>query len=204
LAVKAHQLFAFDILCPINHLLKAVVARPLLRIYAQYPLVDNKVWFDNFYTTITDSRLKYLIPMDKKTGIIMISYTDSDDVLSFLDENNKLKSEEEIIIIIEEEIRKLYSLEIPKPLKLKTCYWSEGCHYWRKNYDSDKISREIIIKISIRILENKLEEFCKLLNISDETLKDTKSTKDKKIKAITTYTNLTLMKEFKYIVATKN
>ena len=67
-----------------------------------------------------------------------------------------------------------------------------------------EISREIIIKISIRILENKLEEFCKLLNISDETLKDTKSTKDKKIKAITTYTNLTLMKEFKYIVATKN
>jgi hypothetical protein len=73
----------------------------------------------------------------------MISYTDYYDTKPFI-ENNKLKSNEKIIKIINKELKKVFDFRIPNPIKLKCKFWIEGCHYWKKNFDSDIISKNIL------------------------------------------------------------
>lgn len=142
-AIKASQLKNFYILNTIHFLLNSVIAKPLLRIYAKYPKINNKFWFENINNTVTDSILKFIIPIDKNNGIIMISYTDGSDVNQFL-KNDELISEKDILNIIEKELKLIFNINVPKPIKIKTCYWKEGCHYWKPKYDSEIISSLII------------------------------------------------------------
>ncbi len=61
-------------------LLKQLATSPLLRIYAKYPPnKDGVVWFDGVPKTVTAGKLRYVIPINSKSGLIMISYTDGDD-----------------------------------------------------------------------------------------------------------------------------
>ena len=142
-AIKKNNLLEFKILNPIKNLLNSVKSAPLLRIYAHYPIINNKVWFYDLDKIITTSKLKFIIPINKEKGIIMISYTDNKDTLPFI-ENNKLKKDSEIIKIINIELKKLFNFDIPNPIKLNSYYWIYGCHYWKKNYDSDIIYKKLI------------------------------------------------------------
>ena len=141
-AVKKNDLLKFNILKPIRKVLNSVKSTQLLRIYAYYP--TSKLWFKNFNKIVTDTKLKFIIPINEKYGIIMISYTDYKDTLPFIDTNNKLKNDNVIINIINNELKKIFNFDIPNPIKINSYYWINGCHYWKKNYDSDLISKYLI------------------------------------------------------------
>ena len=145
LAIKKNDLLKFKILKPINNILNSVKSAPLLRIYAYYPInkLDNSVWFSKLNKIVTNTKLKFIIPINKKYGIIMISYTDYRDTIPFI-KDNKIKNNNENINIINNELKKIFNIDIPNPIKLHSYYWIRGCHYWKKNYDSDIISKNII------------------------------------------------------------
>ena len=146
-AIRKNDLIKFNILNPIKTILNSVKPAQLLRIYAYYPVIGGKVWFSSLNKIITDTKLKFIIPINEKYGIIMISYTDYKDTKYFI-ENGKLKSDTILINIINTELKKIFDFPIPNPIKLNSYYWINGCHYWKKNYDSELISKYIINPLS--------------------------------------------------------
>ena len=103
---------------------------PLLRVYAIFPLQngisgkEGRVWFDGMPKVVTDSPIRYIIPINPKKGIIMISYTDGADA-------RKLMAEKDLQGWIMKEIRHLFpDSDIPDPLFFKKHPWTSGCTYW--------------------------------------------------------------------------
>ncbi len=137
-AVKPHQMIPFEILSPVCEYLSSVRPGQLLRIYATFPTGPNGPWFKRMKKTTTNSFLRQIIPISHETGLIMISYTDGEDVNFFL-QGSDLR--DDIQSVVMEECRRLFGSTIPDPIDFKSHYWSEGCHYWRPNYDSDAISQ---------------------------------------------------------------
>jgi monoamine oxidase len=114
-------------------LMKQLATGPLTRIYAVYqpPLdIPQKV--------VTDGPLRYIIPINPKTGLIMISYTDGDDTHYW----NKLDGDA-LEDAIHKEFTKLFPDKImTKPTYLKKHEWPNGCTYWLPgNYDPKEASK---------------------------------------------------------------
>lgn len=114
-------------------LLKQIATSPLIRIYAVYPKNDDgTVWFAGLPKTVTSGKLRYIIPINEKQGLIMISYTDGQDTEYWraLDD-----------AALETELAKEVAQEfpdriIPKPTYVKKHDWKSGCSYWLPgNYD---------------------------------------------------------------------
>src|SRR5207249_2602024 len=61
-----------------NSLLNTVYSKPLMRIYVVFPLDDKgKCWFDFINGMITTGTLlRQIIPINKKTGLLMIYLDD--------------------------------------------------------------------------------------------------------------------------------
>ena len=95
---------------------------PLLRMYAIFPVKNNKSWFTGMPHTVTDSPIRYIIPIDPSRGIIMISYTDGGDTQYWK------KDDEDRVM---QEIRRLFpDKTIPDPIYFKQHLWNAGCTYW--------------------------------------------------------------------------
>jgi monoamine oxidase len=111
--------------------LRYVQMKPLTRIYAAYP-TEPCVWFAGLNKTVSDSPLRYIIPVNAEKGIIMISYTDADDTRKW----HGLKGQP-LINAIQAEVRRLWpTLAIPEPLWVRPYEWTEGCTYWKPgDYD---------------------------------------------------------------------
>ena len=105
--------------------LRHLEMQPLLRMYAIFPTKKGVSWFLHVPHTITDSPIRYIIPIDPVRGIIMISYTDGDDTAHWI---NHKDNERRVM----KEIRRLFpDLVIPDPIYFKEHAWREGCTYWR-------------------------------------------------------------------------
>lgn len=146
IAVKSQQLFQFNILKPIFPYVNSVYNAALLRIYAKYPKKNNKIWFEQFPVISTNSFLRQIIPIDYKSGLIMISYTDGKDIIPFYKNTTKkeLKDNKTITSMIQKELNILFpELDIPYPTYLKTHLWEVGAHHWKKNKDSTLIYNKI-------------------------------------------------------------
>jgi monoamine oxidase len=121
-------------------LLKQLATSPLLRIYAKYPPnKSGKIWFDNLHKTVTSNPLRNVIPINPKTGLIMISYTDGEDTKYWKDlEGNAIKT------AIQTQAKTLFpDKDIPEPSYLQKHYWDGGCTYWLPgNYDIETASDE--------------------------------------------------------------
>ena len=145
MAINPSQLYQFPLLKQVSITLKKyIMSKSLLKIVAQYKIDNGKVWFSNLGKITTDSILRQIIPLDQKTGCILVSYTDGKDTLPFL-ENNSLKTTSQIKKIIEKELKQLFPhLQIPSPIKILSYYWPIGCHYWKAGADSEKISQKFI------------------------------------------------------------
>lgn len=102
-------------------LMKQLATGALTRIYAIYqPPLDIKE------KVVTDGPLRFIIPINPKTGLIMISYTDGDDTHYW----KKLDGD-----ALEEAIHKEFTKLFPdktmtKPTYLKKHEWPNGCTYW--------------------------------------------------------------------------
>ena len=108
--------------------LKHLTMAPLTRIYASYPSLD---WLGST-RIVTDSPLRYIIPVNPAAGIVMISYVDDRDTRKWKGlKGARLQRE------IQKELRRLFrGVPIPEPRWVKAYEWTEGATYWMPgNYD---------------------------------------------------------------------
>lgn len=124
---------------PLRHLGMA----PLTRIYAEYPpsTSTGAVWFSGIRRTVTDSPLRYVIPIDPSRGLIMISYTDDRDTAHW----HGLKGPR-LQAAVQTEVRRLWpALDIPEPTWIRPYEWHDGTTYWMPgDYDPIAESRRML------------------------------------------------------------
>lgn len=145
-AIKSKQITNFPLLKSIHRYTACIYDAPLLRVYAKYPKQkshNDKVWFHTLNRTTTNNMLRQIIPIDKESGLIMISYTDGHDTKPFCDlKNGKLilKSDEELKKIISTQLDQLFPhCKISKPTYFKAYLWNIGAHHWKPGCDSEQI-----------------------------------------------------------------
>jgi len=129
-------------------ILKQVKMRPLVRMYAIFPMIDGKMWFHDIKKFICATPVRYVIPIDSTKGIIMISYTDGDDALYWMNRIEEL-GEDKVLKEIMLQIRGLFpTMTIPDPIYFKTHIWNDGCSYWTPgNYSSELESNASLIPL---------------------------------------------------------
>ena len=107
-------------------ILKHIEMRPLFRMYAVFPLHKGKAWFSHLSKIVTNSKIRYIIPINPSKGTIMISYTDGKDAAYWMRQDRSCIQD-----MILHEIRQLFpDLTIPDPLFFKLHDWKDGCSYW--------------------------------------------------------------------------
>ena len=121
--------------------LRHLTMMPLLRIYAVFPTKNGISWFSKFNKIVTNSRIRYIIPIDFRRGIVMISYTDGLDAKWWFKQNIDDNGLKEIVMT---KIRKLFpELNIPDPVFFKQHPWYDGCTYWLPgSYDVEEESNK--------------------------------------------------------------
>jgi hypothetical protein len=129
--------------------LTCVKMEPLHRIYAVFPPGKNgNVWFEDLPKFVTETRLRYFIPVRPDKGIVMISYTDASDSIVWTNIANGMKpiSEQVLGKILTDECRRLFpTREIPYPTVVKSHPWKSGATYWTPGlYDPYKVSKETL------------------------------------------------------------
>ena len=131
------------------HVLKQVKMRPLVRIYAIFPLKHGKAWFDGITKFVCDPPVRYVIPMDPTKGTIMISYTDGKDAEHWIDILKQRDGEVTVMRDIMKQICALFpDMDIPMPLYHKIFPWDDGCSYWLPgSYDIDAVSKASVVPL---------------------------------------------------------
>jgi monoamine oxidase len=134
-------------------ILKHIQSSPLLRIYTVFPKNSDKhIWFEHMKATlVTDSPLRYIIPVNSKAGVIMSSYTDGKDTLHW--ETLKERGMPFVNKEIMSELRTLFpEINIPNPLYFKYHYWEHGANYWVPGlYNPIKESNDILQPFPTRL-----------------------------------------------------
>lgn len=113
--------------------LKHLEMTPLLRMYAIFPTKGGVSWFSGLNKTVTNSVIRYIIPVNEKRGIVMISYTDGNDAKWWIkqDESSAEHGHENVKDLVMIEIRKLFpDRNVPNPVFFKQHPWYDGCTYW--------------------------------------------------------------------------
>ncbi len=142
-ALQKSALLKYDIFKPLYKELNSVEAKPLCRIYMIFKVGANGVWFKDYGKITTNNENRYMIPLDKKHGSIMISYTDSNyaTYLNQYYEKYGLKKLESFILSRWEQVLKI---KIPKPLYTKVCHWNEGIAMWKAGVNSKMVSKKML------------------------------------------------------------
>jgi hypothetical protein len=117
---------------PLRHL----KMEPLTRIYAKFATpwsLSSKL--------VTDSPLRFIIPILPQLGIVMISYTESQDTRSFRGLTGLV-----LAGAIQSELQRLFPTDtIPQILWVHAYEWTHGCTYWLPgDYDPVAASKEAL------------------------------------------------------------
>jgi hypothetical protein len=141
-AIPQHALYKINYLKAIQRsLLDCVIDKAIMRIYLKFPLMNDRVWFEDLNgITVTNTILRQIVVINKKLGLLMIYITGNVAIsLENLNRNNVL--EHEVMF----HLRRIFSgVNIPNPLKIYNKYWSGATHMWVPNVDSSMISEQII------------------------------------------------------------
>jgi protoporphyrinogen oxidase len=141
LAVPKNALQKIYPFSPDNKLVQAVKMEPLLRIYSVY---KDASWFPPA-NVVTNSPLRYIIPVNKEQGLIMSSYLDSRDIELWTDLYEKGHNEELIEKIHNETCALFPELDIKdKPIFTTPEIWRDGCSYWLTGADYKKLSKDAL------------------------------------------------------------
>jgi monoamine oxidase len=107
--------------------LTRLAMEPLVRMYAVF---KDKEWLKDLTKIVSDSRVRYTIPISAEKGIVMISYTDGADARYWI-KFKKEKGEDAVKDAIMKGIRKLLpDKDIGEPSEFVIHPWSNGCTYW--------------------------------------------------------------------------
>jgi hypothetical protein len=100
----------------------------LYRVFAKFPLdKKGRPWFHGLTKTTTNNMLRTIIPINFKTGLIMISYTDGEAARKWVNVERGTMIRGMIGLL-----RKMFKkIEIPDPLWVQDYFWEEGIHYWK-------------------------------------------------------------------------
>ena len=141
LSISKSYLLKLNVLKTIKKNINSVKGHSLNRIYAVYPIINNKVWFKDLPKITTNNPLQYIIPIDESKGLIMISYSDTlyADYWNQLNKNNRLN------YFIKKNLNEIFpNISIPEPLFIKSYYWKNGAHFFKKGADSKIIYRKML------------------------------------------------------------
>ena len=134
----------FSIFKPILGSLAKIKCAPLCRIYSRFS-VDSKegVWFKGLPKFSTNNHLRMVIPINEKTGVIMISYTDNifADFWQRLYKRGGLKDVNNELIRL---MKLSTGIDIPEPLETHVFYWECGTGYWGVGADSDVLTDRLL------------------------------------------------------------
>ena len=120
--------------------LKHLSMQPLLRTYGVFkePITIPK--------TVTDSRLRYIIPVGKHT--LMTSYTDAEDTVVW---KNIKGGDKALCHSIMSDLREMFP-QIKMPTFFKSHYWKHGCTYWLPGlYDPKEESHKVMCPMPMRM-----------------------------------------------------
>ena len=141
LAIPKNDLLKLKILSNYSNLLESVSSNNYIRVYAKYPKINNKYWFEDLDTIITDKPLRKIIPVDKENGLIQISYCDN----NYANILNNYNISGKLYLFIEKNLKEIFpKLNIPKPTYLRANYWDNGTHWWLPHVDSSKMIDNIL------------------------------------------------------------
>ena len=121
-----------------NELLDTVSVGNLLRIYAKYDVNKNK-WIKDIKKTLTDNKLQFIIPIDNKSGLIQISYSD-DYIANYWNilTTNQIKTN------LVKYLKEIYPNEnVTEPEWITKHYWHSGAHFWKVGIKSKIIKKKI-------------------------------------------------------------
>ena len=112
-------------------ILQKVKMRPLVRMYAVFPTSGKGgCWFQGLNKFVCDLPIRYVLPINPMTGVIMISYTDGPEAEYWIN-MQKHKGDAEVQAEVMKQIRTVLShLKIPDPVFFKIHPWTDGCSYW--------------------------------------------------------------------------
>lgn len=132
--------------------LKHITMAPLLRTYGIFPTSHGRSWFSDLPHTVTDSPIRYVIPINPSRGVIMTSYTDDQDTkhwMRIFDRDGPRGLEKAIV----HELRELMpERKIPNPMFFKAHPWTEGCSYWTPGmYSPEEMSDKILYPMPARL-----------------------------------------------------
>ena len=144
---KNDGLLKMPILRPIYSHLQSIISSPLCRIYAVYDKdpITKRVWFDSLTKTVATNALRLVIPIDKESGSIMISYSDDKYAKwwNHIYEHGGKRA-------LKTELQRLVKQQFPwsgdniVPKKIHIAYWNAGVGYWRTGIkNSEKIASKI-------------------------------------------------------------
>ena len=146
-ALPRENLIKFNILNPYKNDLNSINEINLLRIFEIYPLNNetNKAWFSNIHKTVTNNELQFVIPINSNNGLIMSSYSDNKCAKYWLLLKNKnMKYLKYILHKKLSHLFSIYNITIPESKYIKFHYWNMGVACWKKNINSDYMSKKIL------------------------------------------------------------
>jgi len=141
MAANKETLMKLSMFRPIYPLLRMINTLPLCRIYSIFPknTETGKVWFYDMSRITTNNMLRYILPINRELGIIMISYTDN----RFARYWNRLYLEGGLDKVNRALMRCLHktfpSIDIPNPTHTKVAYWEHGVAYYGVGFDSENM-----------------------------------------------------------------
>jgi len=140
ITIPKPDLLKFNILSTIKSSLKSINYVSLCKIFAIFSKSD--IWFKDISKTTTNNNLRYIIPLDKEKGLIMISYSDG----KYADYWNNLYLKDKALFLkkIKDNIYKTFHINMPNPIFIKPYYWNIGTHYWKKNKNSITLLKKIL------------------------------------------------------------
>jgi monoamine oxidase len=109
----------------ISRALRHLAMEPLTRIYARYP---TPAWFTDMPKFVTPGPLRYVIPINPASGLVMISYTDARDTRHWRGLRGPA-----LTAAIQAAVRAEFpDRTIPEPEWVRSYEWSDGgATYWR-------------------------------------------------------------------------
>ena len=125
---------------PVIPALPRLAMEPLVRMYAVF---KDKDWLQDLTKIVSNTRVRYTIPISAEQGVVMISYTDGADAAYWI-KFQKAKGDAAVQAAVMKGIRQLLpDKEIGEPVEFVIHPWSNGCTYWLPGpYDPVAVLKE--------------------------------------------------------------
>lgn len=126
-----------------RNLMNTVVPVSLHRIYGTFPVSNGKSWFTGLPRSTTHSKIRQFIPMNPKSGLAMVSYSDTQNADYW-----KRYADQGTNALKRQLLKQLHVTfpdidSIPEPQWLNSYYWRAGVHMWRPGVDSQSIIPQV-------------------------------------------------------------